>query len=108
MPGKSKKINRKIRKALVYYRIRTPKNRETTSSRNSLGNRKRKENNRQLEIRNNIHGLLCKKTINYITKYMLKVDVDHKNFRGKVLCSAGLGKGYTERPDAQNHKNILS
>ena len=44
------------------------------------------------------------KTINYITKYMLKVDVDHKNFRGKVLCSAGLGKGYTERADAQNHK----
>ena len=35
---------------------------------------------------------------------MLKVDVDHKNFRGKVLCSAGLGKGYTERADAQNHK----
>ena len=45
-----------------------------------------------------------KKTINYITKYMLKVDVDHKNVRGKVLCSAGLGKGYTERIDAQNHK----
>ena len=35
---------------------------------------------------------------------MLKVDVDHKNFRGKVLCSAGLGKGYTERADAQNQK----
>ena len=35
---------------------------------------------------------------------MLKVDVKHKNFRGKVLCSAGLGKGYTERADAQNHK----
>ena len=35
---------------------------------------------------------------------MLKVDVDHKNFRGKVLCSAGLGKGYTVRANAQNHK----
>ena len=44
------------------------------------------------------------KTINYITKYMLKVDIDHKEFRGKVLCSAGLGKGYTDRADAQNHK----
>ena len=28
------------------------------------------------------------KTINYITKYMLKIDEKHPKFRGKVLCSA--------------------
>ena len=44
------------------------------------------------------------RTINYITKYMLKVDIENKNFRGKVLCSAGIGKGYTERYDAKRHK----
>ena len=44
------------------------------------------------------------KTINYITKYMMKVDIENKNFRGKVLCSAGIGKGYTERYDAKRHK----
>ena len=30
------------------------------------------------------------KTINYITKYMLKIDEKHPKFRGKVLCSAGM------------------
>ena len=44
------------------------------------------------------------RTINYITKYMMKVDIENKNFRGKVLCSAGIGKDYTERYDAKRHK----
>ena len=43
-------------------------------------------------------------TVNYITKYMLKVDEKHPKFRGKVLCSAGLGSGYTKRADASNNK----
>ena len=43
------------------------------------------------------------KTINYITKYMTKEDVDHPEFIGKVLCSKGIGAGYTEREDAKNH-----
>ena len=37
------------------------------------------------------------KTIQYITKYMTKIDEQHKDFTGKVLCSKGIGKGYTER-----------
>lgn len=44
------------------------------------------------------------KTIQYITKYMTKIDEQHKNFIGKVLCSKGIGKGYTERTDANKHK----
>ena len=41
------------------------------------------------------------KTINYITKYMLKIDEKHPKFRGKVLCSAGIGTGYLKREDAK-------
>ena len=43
------------------------------------------------------------KTINYITKYMTKVDEDHPNFIGKVLCSKGIGTGYTKRIEAKKH-----
>lgn len=34
------------------------------------------------------------KTINYIVKYVTKIDNDHPNFQGKILCSPGIGKGY--------------
>ena len=43
------------------------------------------------------------KTINYITKYILKIDEKHPKFRGKVLCSAGIGAGYLKREDAKRH-----
>ena len=43
-------------------------------------------------------------TIQYITKYMTKIDEKHKDFTGKVLCSKGIGKGYTERTDANKHE----
>ena len=46
------------------------------------------------------------KTINYITKYMLKIDEKHPKFRGKVLCSAGIGVGYLKREDAKRHVYI--
>lgn len=42
-------------------------------------------------------------TINYITKYMTKVDEVHPNFIGKVLCSPGIGKGFIERPEAKKY-----
>lgn len=44
------------------------------------------------------------KTINYIVKYMTKQDKTHKDFKGKVLCSKGLGRKYTKRTDAKNNK----
>ena len=46
------------------------------------------------------------RTINYITKYMLKIDEKHPKFRGKVLCSAGIGAGYLKREDAKKHVYI--
>ena len=43
-------------------------------------------------------------TVNYITKYMLKVDEKHPKFRGKVLCSAGIGAKYVTSEDGKRHK----
>ena len=35
---------------------------------------------------------------------MTKIDEKHPDFVGKVLCSRGIGAGYTKRPDAAKHK----
>ena len=35
---------------------------------------------------------------------MTKIDEEHPDFVGKVLCSKGIGAGYTKRPDAAKHK----
>lgn len=44
------------------------------------------------------------KTVNYITKYVTKTDIKHKEFKGKILTSSGIGQGYIERPDAKLNK----
>lgn len=36
-------------------------------------------------------------TIEYITKYMLKLNPSDKEFKGKVLCSPKIGIGYMSR-----------
>lgn len=38
------------------------------------------------------------KTINYLIKYVHKVDNEHKNFEQVVLCSKGIGANYLNRP----------
>lgn len=38
-------------------------------------------------------------TVNYIVKYMTKIDEKHKDYIPKVLCSAGIGNNYTQRED---------
>lgn len=43
-------------------------------------------------------------TINYIVKYITKVDTQHKYYKSKVLTSPGIGAKYIERIDAQNNK----
>ncbi|UPW41279.1 replication initiator protein [Sigmofec virus UA08Rod_4510] len=37
------------------------------------------------------------RTINYVSKYLTKIDEDNRDFRGIVLCSPGLGKEYVNR-----------
>lgn len=44
------------------------------------------------------------KTIGYITKYITKIDEEHRNFNGKILCSPGIGKNYINRIDSNNNK----
>lgn len=35
-------------------------------------------------------------TANYITKYCTKTDLKHPNYQPKIMCSKGIGKGYTK------------
>lgn len=46
------------------------------------------------------------RTINYIVKYITKIDTDHKGFYGQVLCSPGIGKTYTLRTIFNTYKYI--
>lgn len=50
------------------------------------------------------------RSVNYMTKYMLKVDIKHPTFKQIVLASSGIGAGYMDRLDylwqKQNYKNI--
>lgn len=47
---------------------------------------------------------VSEKTVNYITKYITKVDEKNTGFRGKIHCSKGIGNGYTSRYDARNNQ----
>lgn len=38
------------------------------------------------------------RSINYIVKYVTKIDKDHKDYKPEICCSAGIGKNYTEKP----------
>lgn len=57
-----------------------------------------------------IGGYCNSRSINYMTKYMLKVDIKHPEFKQIVLASPGIGNGYMDRLDylwqKQNYKNI--
>lgn len=56
-------------------------------------------------------GQYCNsRSVNYMTKYMLKVDIKHPTFKQIVLASPGIGEGYMDRLDylwqKQNYKSI--
>lgn len=42
------------------------------------------------------------KTINYLIKYVHKIDTDHKNYVPVILCSKGLGSNFLERYYTKN------
>ena len=44
------------------------------------------------------------KTINYIIKYVTKVDTVNKGFEGKIFCTAGIGRGWEKTLNAENSK----
>lgn len=39
------------------------------------------------------------KTVNYIIKYVTKMDMQHKAYKSRVLASKGIGKNYMDRSD---------
>lgn len=57
-----------------------------------------------------IGGYCNSRSVNYMTKYMLKVDIKHPTFKQIVLASSGIGAGYMNRLDylwqKQNYKRI--
>ena len=57
-----------------------------------------------------IGGYCNSKSVNYMTKYMLKVDIKHPIFKQIVLASPGIGDKYMDRLDylwqKQNYKNL--
>lgn len=40
-------------------------------------------------------------TINYIVKYVTKIDKEHKNYKAIILCSRGIGKSFIETSTAK-------
>ena len=50
------------------------------------------------------NGYVNEKTINYIVKYINKVDKQHKEYNSKILTSAGIGRNYINRIDATKNK----
>ena len=48
------------------------------------------------------------KTINYITKYMLKIPEKNPEFIGKVMASKGIGKGYWKSYNARRNRYVQS
>ena len=44
------------------------------------------------------------KTINYIIKYVNKIDELHREYNGKIYTSQGIGKKYIERKDSKRNK----
>lgn len=49
-------------------------------------------------------GYVNEQTVNYITKYISKQDLEHKYYKPIVLTSQGIGKGYLERMDSQSNR----
>jgi hypothetical protein len=53
------------------------------------------QNNKIIDYKNFVN----EQTVGYITKYVTKIDLEHKYYKPIILCSPGIGKQYTERTD---------
>lgn len=50
-------------------------------------------------------GQYCnERSINYIVKYVTKIDNDHKNYKAVILCSAGIGKNFITNAQKEIYK----
>ena len=55
-------------------------------------------------VRGRIVNYVSGRTASYITKYVTKMDKIHKTYKPKILCSAGIGKGYVNSMQFKNNK----
>jgi len=55
-------------------------------------------------VRGALVNYVGEKTINYIIKYVTKIDVKHKTYKPVILCSPGIGGNYVKRKDFQNNR----
>ena len=44
------------------------------------------------------------RAVNYMIKYITKTDLKNANYKPKILCSKGIGKGYLEKPEAKKNE----
>lgn len=44
------------------------------------------------------------RTVNYVVKYVTKIDKDHKYYKSRILTSAGIGSGYEKTEDGKGNK----
>lgn len=51
-----------------------------------------------------IGNYVNQRSVNYITKYITKVDGEHKYYKPKIYTSKGIGAGYLESYNAQGNK----
>lgn len=51
-----------------------------------------------------VKNYVNERTVNYITKYVSKMDFDHKYYKPIILTSAGIGEGYMTRIDSKLNK----
>lgn len=49
-------------------------------------------------------GFVNERSINYMVKYLYKVDMKHKGYKSKMFVSPGIGKGYLERKDSERNR----
>jgi len=55
-----------------------------------------------------IGSYVNEKTINYIAKYITKIDTHHKEYKSKIFSSKGLGANYLNRIDSFNNEFKLT
>lgn len=50
-----------------------------------------------------LENYVNERTVNYIIKYISKVDILHKTYKSKVLTSPGIGRNYINTPNCKNN-----
>jgi len=56
------------------------------------------------EVNGKIVNYVNNRTVNYIVKYVTKVDLKHKFYKSKILTSAGIGSGYNKSANSYNNR----